>query len=208
MPMTTTHDSTPAARRAGPRFGDIRGFITASNTTDVPWKDLEDWVARMQQEEALDLDPSYQRGHVWTRDQQIAFVEFTLRGGTSARVLRFNHPGWDSGTASGRFELVDGKQRLTAALAFLRNEIPAFGHDRREYVDHLRVSVRFEMHINSLQSDREVLQWYLELNAGGVVHTPEELATAARLLAEEAGPEALEGLPLHIRRAAGLDGDA
>jgi len=72
--------------------------------------------------------------------------------------------------------LVDGKQRLNAVLRFLRNEIPAFGHFYREFKDKLSMTgPSFRWHVNDLKGKKAVLNWYLELNAGGTVHTDAEL---------------------------------
>lgn len=40
-------------------------------------------IAQYQEEQGLQLLPDFQRGHVWTRKQQIAYIEFLLKGGRS-----------------------------------------------------------------------------------------------------------------------------
>ena len=50
-------------------------------------KAIQEW-----KEEGLDLCPDFQRGHVWTVEQQIAFVEYVLRGGKTSELL-FNTKG-------------------------------------------------------------------------------------------------------------------
>lgn len=71
----------------------------------------------------------------------------------------------------------------------MSNEIPAFGNYFADYTDKLRLTdASFRMCINDLKTRAEVLQWYLEMNSGGVVHTDEELNRVRRLLeAERAG---------------------
>ena len=44
--------------------------------------------------DGLQMNPDFQRGHIWTREQQIAFVEFLLRGGKSSKIIYFNCPWW------------------------------------------------------------------------------------------------------------------
>lgn len=132
----------------------------------------------------MDFDPDFQRAHVWTHKKRIAFVEYILRDGKSSPAPP-NHPGW-MGDWEGLGVLVDGKQRLEAVRAFLRNDIPAFGYLLSEYEDKLdvvRTTLRF--HVNTLKTRAEVLQWYLDLNTGGVVHTPEEIEKVRILLAKE-----------------------
>lgn len=89
--------------------------------------------------------------------------------------------------------IVDGKQRLEAIRKFLRGELKAFGYYIQEFEDYknkegkIVLSYKYELifHINDLQTRKEVLQWYLDLNAGGVVHTPEELDKVRKLLEAE-----------------------
>jgi len=136
----------------------------------------------------LDLDPDFQRGHVWTERQQVAFVEFALRGGLeqSSGLLLFNCADWD-GECREPIQIVDGLQRLTATLRFLRNEIPAFGRLRDEYRGSLSITgARFQVHVNNLPTREDVLRWYLEINSGGTAHSPEEIARVTALLEEEA----------------------
>lgn len=81
--------------------------------------------------------------------------------------------------------LVDGKQRITAVLKFLRDEVPVFGGhvaSQIEGLPYLDARVHFIFSINTLQTRAEVLAWYLELNSGGVVHSREELDRVAQLL--------------------------
>ena len=128
--------------------------------------------------------PDFQRGHVWTDDQQSAFVEHLLRGGDGGPI-RFNHPGWMKNW-EGQMEIVDGLQRVTACLRFVDNEVKAFGNYRRDYRDRMRiVSCRLELHVNSLPTRAQVLRWYLQLNAGGTPHTQNEIGKVRDMLARE-----------------------
>lgn len=63
----------------------------------------------------LNLSPSYQRGDVWpTPDAQI-LIESILRGIPLPSVIILK----PQSSATGEFEVVDGKQRLTAILRFM-----------------------------------------------------------------------------------------
>ena len=156
--------------------------------THVGWDYLEEHLDRWMNEHGsapLELEPDFQRGHVWDEARQVAFVEFVLSGGRGSEVIRFNCPGW-MGNFRGPFVLVDGFQRITAALRFLRNEIPAFGHYYQEYEDRLRMTrTNFVFQVNDLKTREDVLRWYLEINTGGIVHTPEEVARVQALLDAE-----------------------
>ena len=165
------------------QFKEIPKFIGCGNYhVNIGWTYIERWLASVPE---ADLDPDFQRGHVWTKDKQVKYVEFILRGGTSSRDIYWNHPGWMT-HFKGEMVLVDGKQRMEAVRAFLRDEIEAFGSKYSEYTDRIQpLSTDFVFHINNLKTRAEVLQWYLDLNSGGVVHTEEELNRVRDLLAKE-----------------------
>lgn len=172
------------------RFRDIPQFTqSASYGVDVSWDYLEKHLEHWKSEgrvAGVDLDPDFQRDHVWTKEQQTAYVEFVLRGGHSSRELLFNCKGWMR-TFEGPFVLVDGKQRMTAARAFMKNEVPVFGGMVfGDFTDQLSVGgPSFRMSVNNLKTRAEVLQWYLELNTGGTIHTSDEIEKVRVMLAQE-----------------------
>lgn len=144
---------------------------------------LDQWIKK----EGLNLDPDFQRIHVWTEAQQIAYVEFVLRGGSTGRTIYLNNPAWQRQRESNdEFVLVDGKQRVQALRRFFADEIPAFGHLNSQYSDEpdfLRQG--FKINVNNLATREEVLRWYIEFNSGGTPHTAEEIDRVRGLLAEE-----------------------
>lgn len=131
----------------------------------------------------LEMCPDFQRGHVWTQEQQVAFVEYLLSGGVSGLEIYFNTPGWMGNGPAGTMELVDGLQRLTAILKFINNEIAAFGYFLKDFedADALLRSVEIFFNMNNLRTRAEVLRWYLEMNSGGTPHAPEEIARVTEL---------------------------
>lgn len=77
---------------------------------------LDKWTAEL----GLNLDPDFQRFHVWTEKQQIDYMEFLLRGGSTGRTIYLNNPQWQRGwKIEDEFVLVDGKQRVQALRRFL-----------------------------------------------------------------------------------------
>lgn len=165
-------------------FKAIPKFIQGGNyVVNQQWKYLESWLNDAPE---ADLNPDFQRGHVWTQDKQIKYVEFILRGGKSSKDIYFNHPGWTT-DFKGEMVLVDGKQRMEAVRAFMRDEIEAFGTKYSEFTDNIGIvsNADFIIHVNNLQTREEVLQWYLDLNSGGVVHTDDELEKVRKMLKKE-----------------------
>ena len=72
--------------------------------------------------------------------------------------------------------IVDGKQRLEAARAFMRNELPVFGYKIEQYEDKFRFSeADFSVNIAKLDKREDVLKWYVQFNSGGTPHSEEEL---------------------------------
>lgn len=175
---------------------DIPKFFAAPNySVQTNWGFLEHWLEELAKDAlhfkdgGLELDPDFQRGHVWTEDKQIAFVEFCLKGGQSSRTILWNHPNW-RGTFQGKMVLVDGKQRLEAVRKFLRNELPIFGGNYLKDFDDPKKLLRSSdayliLSVNNLKTRKEVLEWYLQLNTGGVVHTQEEIDKVKELLKKE-----------------------
>ena len=160
------------------RFQDIPQFTRAKYSVDIGWGYLETAV----QDYKIDLEPEYQREHVWTPDQQSAYVEYMLRGGESGKDLYFNYAIVDNPNKE-RTEIVDGKQRLTAVRLFMADKLPAFGLTLSQFEDRLvSMTIRFTFNINDLQTEAEVIQWYLDLNYAGTPHTEEERARVQKLL--------------------------
>lgn len=134
----------------------------------------------------LNINPDFQRIHRWTRKKQVAWIEFILKGGRTGRELFFNHTSWMHFKEGSEFVLVDGKQRLEAARAFIHNEIPAFDTLYKDYTDKLRlINTDLIINVNNLKTRSEVLQWYIDLNAGGVPHTKKEIEKVRELLEKE-----------------------
>lgn len=149
---------------------------------------IESRIKWYEDDYGLDLTPDFQRGHVWTEDQQIAFIEYLLRGGKSGRDIYFNCPGYRGGREiageMNHMVCVDGLQRLTAVRKFMSGEIQAFGLYRDEFEGNV-APYDLLIYVNELKTRKEVLQWYLEMNSSGTVHSKEELDRVRDLLDRE-----------------------
>lgn len=159
--------------------------------TDVRW--LKTTCERYSKSYGgFDMDPDFQRGHVWTEEQQIKFLEFVVRGGKTPPIV-FNSPDF-AGTVRTQSNaprdlpstmvVVDGKQRLTALLKFIDNQLPVFGHYLDEFEDKERFLRGFSIKIavNNVANRAELLKWYLEMNEGLTAHTAEELDRVRSLI--------------------------
>lgn len=173
----------------------IRPQPKAAYTVDVQFDNLEEYFAGQARDLAemgglLELEPDFQRGHVWSDDQRTAYAEAVIRGTAPTRIL-FNCPGWSSSNgATGdiqphTFQCVDGLQRLTAIRKLISGEIAVFGgltasdlakspFDPRRY--------RFQFCVYEFANRADLLQFYLDLNRGGTVHSDSELSRVQKLL--------------------------
>ena len=69
-------------------YDDIFRFPHSSYTVDVSWR----YLLKQLQEDVrigLDLNPDFQRGHVWRVAQQIAYVEYVMAGGEVSKTIVF-----------------------------------------------------------------------------------------------------------------------
>ena len=162
---------------------DIELFPRAAYEIDIEWRYME---RHLEQEmlHGLDLDPDFQRLHVWTDAQRTAYLEYVLRGGEVGRNLTIACSDWHT-TPTPDYVLVDGKQRLETVRKFLRDEIPAFGHLYSQFTGSLRFTqARFKWRVVECKTRQDILRLYLNINAGGTPHTAEEIAKARALLQE------------------------
>ncbi len=162
-------------------------FPTQRYSINVPVAHLERNLD-MFRETGLDMDPDFQRAHVWTEAQQIAFVEYFFLGGASGRVLYFASKGWSQGGEYNTTYLVDGKQRLEAMRKFNRDELPIFGGYTKRHIGGMQRMLNHSQGFVFSVADVDrvtMLRWYLALNGGGTPHTKTELDKVRALLEAE-----------------------
>lgn len=150
---------------------------------DVDVESVKYHIERYQEKHGLQLNPDFQRGHVWSEEQQISFMEFLFRGGVIPPI-RFNHNNWMAFKPTGNeMVCVDGLQRITAILKFMDNKLPIFGGYLKDDIEGIHYSdyyVRFS--VNNIKNRSEVLTWYVELNEGGTPHSKEEIERVKKLI--------------------------
>ena len=152
---------------------------------NIPLDFIKERIEKDIKDMGLNLNPDFQRPHVWNLEQRIAYLEFLLKGGKSNPIY-FNHEAWMK-PFKGEYVIVDGKQRLTSILMFLNDEFPVFkeldkegiGYYAKEF-DYVPNDVVFI--VNNLPNRKLVLQWYLQMNEGNVAHTELELKKVRDML--------------------------
>ena len=135
----------------------------------------------------LNLNPDYQRDHVWTLEQSGAFVYHIFSGGTTPRLYITTPDNYDS------HEILDGKQRFTALFGFVEGTIPLIlpsgEHIYRDDIDPQILKVQFRRITLPFgiikQSRKQAMELYVRLNSAGSVHTKEEIDKVKELLNKE-----------------------
>lgn len=130
----------------------------------------------------LELTPDFQRGHIWTEEQQVKYMEFFLMGGKSGRDFYFN-------LNDDSYVLVDGLQRTTAIWKFVNNQLKVFGQYYTDfhftkYIATSNPLPEFTVNIyrNNLATQREILEWYVDMNSGGTPHSSEEIERVKEMI--------------------------
>ena len=181
------------------KFADIKPFTSWGHyQVDVSVRYLQNTLDDYVKDYNLDMNPDFQREHVWNETQQIRYLEFFFKGGRTGRDILFNCPNFTHGNPRGKMVLVDGKQRLEAFQRFFANEIVIFGGKLSEYTDKPDFTTTLRFFVNDLPTRMEVLQWYVDLNAGGTVHTTDEINRVRTMIGLEMKEE--EGICEAVRR--------
>lgn len=171
-------------------IADIPQLIHVNQAVSWDLDAIKPTLARFKENYGLDLNPEFQRGHVWYHVTKVKFLEYILRGGI-VPPIRFNSPAFGGNTQEKHSDLsedvvlVDGKQRLSAILEFVDGKIAVFGNNYLKDFDNPRLLLRrccLTYQVNKLQTKNELIQWYLEMNEGQIAHTPEELNRVRGLL--------------------------
>ena len=181
----------------------VRPLRHASYKVDVPLSRVESMITEFAKDAKtmggkLELNPDFQRGHVWSQDKQVAYIENLFRG-LSPATLRFNCAGWQGLKAKGDINpgdivCVDGLQRLTAVRDFMAGKFTIFGNKTPEdlkgtsFDPSRSTSWRISMEMFEIPTRQQLLQFYLDINRGGVVHTQEELDRVSGLLEQAREP--------------------
>ncbi len=117
-------------------------------------------------------------------DRERRALDRARRNAPPTQPIRFNSPAFGGANHIKTSDLpetvvlVDGKQRLNAIREFADNKIAVFGGVFLKDFDDgdllmRRIDILYQ--VNKLQTKKELLQWYLEMNEGHIAHTKEEL---------------------------------
>lgn len=168
----------------------IRPIPSAIYSVQYQVADVETFIATMERDAqveggSFELEPDFQRGHVWSDAQRSAYIEALFRGQAPAEIL-FNCPGWsvsakDTDIGHWRMQCIDGLQRLTAIRRFAANQLEIFGSETTESLagtafSPKRTRFMFTIKVYAFERRADLLGLYLDLNGGGTVHSEAELS--------------------------------
>lgn len=171
----------------------IKPLRTAKWQADFRWDRLEESIANMGNDYGgLELNPDFQRGHVWAPSQQVHFIENCLRGVVASNgfLIQFNSPSWNDDASDSDLppglQCVDGLQRYTAVTEFVKGNVKPFGFTAQELsgTQFSAKSIHMKVAIHDFTSREHLLDHYISINAGGTPHSAEEIERVRGLLAQ------------------------
>jgi uncharacterized protein with ParB-like and HNH nuclease domain len=144
------------------KFQNIPQVPKSYYSTTIPLNGLIDNLEHYRESQEklgykFELNPDFQRGYVWTEQQQINYLEWIFRGGLSGRDIYFNHPKW-MGSFKADMVCMDGLQRLTACIKFLNNEVPIFDTYFADFEDKIHHEPNLIFHVFNLPTRKDILK--------------------------------------------------
>lgn len=97
-----------------------RELLKKTKIVKQTWSILE--IYQKINDQRLILDPNYQRREIWKSDKKTAFIESLYMEIMIPPIYVVEIPGEDL-LSENRYEVVDGKQRLTAIIDYIRGKL-------------------------------------------------------------------------------------
>lgn len=169
----------------------IKPLSTANWQADYRWDKIEGNLEGLGVDYGgLELIPDFQRGHVWSKAQQVHFVENCLRGVVASNgfLIQFNCASWNDNVKSldlpSGLQCVDGLQRYIAITGFVKGEVKPFGLSQDDLKNTQFHPSRFYMKVavHCFTSRADLLAYYITINSGGTQHSAEEIDRVRQLL--------------------------
>lgn len=168
-----------------------------SDMLTVPFADAEKTLDSFRSAYDFEMKPNFQRERVWTQEQKIHYIENYIRGavGVLGRTIAFNNPAFRvqptdykmPPDAELKMVCLDGMQRLSAVIEFMRGEFrvfrniyPASDGVDVDFFDGTACSPKLIQNglffqICSMQYNWDIYNYYITFNSGGTAHTTDEI---------------------------------
>ncbi|MND11601.1 hypothetical protein D3C87_351270 [compost metagenome] len=170
----------------------IRPISSAAWSSTYNFRNLESGLKSLAEDYGvLELNPDFQRGHVWTEEQQVRFIEASIRGliPSACQVIQFNCPNWhhnNTGILPDGFQCMDGLQRYTAINRFIKGEIRPFGLDVEDFykTSFSPRDINVTIAVHCYTNKNELLRRYIDINTGGTPHHIDEISRVRAMITD------------------------
>ncbi|RKX20224.1 MAG: hypothetical protein DRP51_06090 [Candidatus Zixiibacteriota bacterium] len=139
----------------------------------------------------VDLEPEYQRGNVWTPEQKESLIDSIFKNVDIGKIAIIKRPWGPDGNVPltpKLYEMLDGKQRLTALIEFFTGR---FSYKGKYYNDlhpsdknHFKYYSLSYAETNNLTKEQKY-RYFLKLNTTGTPVDPAHMERVAGMLQEE-----------------------
>jgi hypothetical protein len=124
----------------------------------------------------IDLNPSYQRGNVWSLEDKVSLIDSIFNDIEIGRIVLMKRPYEDR--RNHMYEMIDGKQRLTTLLEFYedRFEYKGLKFSQMHPADQGHFGQKQMAVIEAPEmSEQEILEYFIRVNTSGRPVNPEHL---------------------------------
>jgi len=139
----------------------------------------------------IDLEPEYQRGNVWNIDQKISLIDSIFKNIDIGKIAIIKRPWGPDGNVPltpKLYEMLDGKQRLTALIEFFTGRFSYKG----KYYNDLHPADRNHFKYYNISyaetsnlTKKQKYRYFLKLNTTGTPVDPVHMEKVASMLNEE-----------------------
>lgn len=132
-------------------------------------------------EYGFDLDPEYQRGHVWTEEQKVDLIDSIFKNVDIGKFTIIRRPWGDDPNKPKTqllYEVLDGKQRITAMLDFYLGRLKYKGmyiHEMHPYDRNHFKNYRISYAETAPLTKEQKYRYFLKLNTTGTPVDPEHI---------------------------------
>lgn len=133
----------------------------------------------------VDMNPDYQRGLVWQLEDKQKLIDSIFKGVDIGKFVFIRR---DYGSESHLYEILDGKQRLTAIMEFLEDRFKynGFYYSELHPVDQSHIQgYSVSLAEVSNPTKEQIYRYFLRLNIGGKPMAQEQLDKVEKLLHDE-----------------------
>jgi len=154
-------------------------------------RDMRYLLSLMCREYGIDLEPEYQRGLVWNKDQKLSLIDSIYKNIDIGKFTIIKRP-WGNDPTKPKtpklYEMLDGKQRITALWEFYTCQFKYNGkyffeltHSDRSHFKNFKISYAECEPLTNEQKYR----YFLKLNTTGVAIDKKHIESVNKLLIKE-----------------------